>query len=85
MKKSFKRTLVLAGFSLGVYKTNAQFSLTGQLRTRTELRDGYATLNTTGSQAAFFTSQRTRLTFGYKLYKLTFNVSAQDVRVWGLY
>ena len=83
MKKSFKRTLVLAGFSLGVYKTNAQFSLTGQLRTRTELRDGYATLNTTGSQAAFFTSQRTRLTFGYKWDKLTFNVSAQDVRVWG--
>src|SRR5262245_22246589 len=61
----------------------AQFSLQGQLRTRTEMRDGYGTLNTKGSSAAIYTSQRARLTFGYKWDRLNFNVSVQDVRVWG--
>ncbi|HEY0108368.1 MAG TPA: hypothetical protein VGB67_02005, partial [Fibrella sp.] len=44
----------------------AQFSLTGQLRTRTEVRNGLGNLAPKGSPSAFFTSQRTRLTFGYK-------------------
>jgi len=73
------------GFIFLLSKTNnaeAQFSLNGQLRTRTELRNGYGTLNKDTS-AAFFTSQRTRLTFGYKWDRLNFNVSVQDVRVWG--
>ncbi len=61
---------------------NAQFSLNGQLRTRTELRNGYGTLSKDTS-AAFFTSQRARLAFGYKWDRLNFNLSVQDVRVWG--
>lgn len=65
------------------FNSQAQFSLTGQIRTRSEFRDGAGTLNKTGSPPAFFTSQRTRLTLGYKWDRLNFNVALQDVRVWG--
>jgi hypothetical protein len=61
----------------------AQFSLGAQLRTRTELRDGQGTPSPKGSKPGFFTSQRTRLTAGYNMYRLQFGLSLQDVRVWG--
>jgi Alginate export len=64
-------------------EAQAQFTLSGQLRTRTEIRDGLGNLVLKGSKAAAFTSQRTRLTFGYKWDRLVFGVSVQDVRVWG--
>src|SRR5690349_10705024 len=63
--------------------STAQFSLQGQLRTRSEVRNGLGTLNVKGTDAAFFTSQRARLTFGYKWDRVNFNFSVQDVRVWG--
>jgi Alginate export len=62
---------------------NAQITLTGQIRTRTEVRNGLGNLVLKGSKNAAFTSQRTRLTFGYKWDRLTVGVSVQDVRVWG--
>jgi hypothetical protein len=62
---------------------NAQITLTGQLRTRTEVRNGLGNLVLKGSKNAAFTSQRTRLTFGYKWDRLTVGISVQDVRVWG--
>ncbi|WP_080053758.1 alginate export family protein [Spirosoma aerolatum] len=61
----------------------AQFSLIGQLRTRTELRNGVGNLAPKDAPAAFFTSQRARLTFGYKWDRVQFQTSVQDVRVWG--
>ena len=61
----------------------AQLSLTGQLRVRTELRDGYGTLETIGSKSAFLTSQRARLNFHYQSSRVIFHASVQDVRVWG--
>ncbi|QDK83570.1 hypothetical protein EXU85_35195 [Spirosoma sp. KCTC 42546] len=61
----------------------AQFSLIGQVRTRTELRNGLGNLAPKDAPAAFFTSQRTRLTFGYKWDRVQFQTSIQDVRVWG--
>jgi len=61
----------------------AQFSLTGQLRTRTEVRNGLGNLVLKGSKAAAFTSQRTRLNFGYKWDRLNFGLAVQDIRVWG--
>ena len=61
----------------------SQISLTGQLRTRSELRDGFGALNAKGAPSAFFTSQRTRLTFGYRWDRLNFSASVQDIRVWG--
>ncbi|MES2375453.1 MAG: alginate export family protein [Bacteroidota bacterium] len=61
----------------------AQLSLTGQLRTRGELRDGYATLAPIGSKVAANIAQRTRLTFNYKSSWIIFQASVQDVRLWG--
>jgi hypothetical protein len=64
-------------------RTNAQLSMSAQLRTRTELRDGLGAPLPKGAPSAFFTSQRTRLNVGYNMYRLKFGVSLQDVRVWG--
>ncbi|MBS1564126.1 MAG: alginate export family protein, partial [Bacteroidetes bacterium] len=61
----------------------AQLTLSGQLRTRTELRDGQGAPLPNGAQPAFFTSQRTRLNVCYSMYRLKFGLSLQDVRVWG--
>ncbi len=61
----------------------AQFSLIGQLRTRTEVRNGLGNLVQKGSASAAFTSQRTRLNFGYKWDRLNFGLAVQDIRVWG--
>lgn len=61
----------------------SQFTFTGQLRTRTEVRNGLGNLTLRGAKTAAFTSQRTRLNIGYKWDRLTFGVAIQDVRVWG--
>ncbi|WP_448699289.1 alginate export family protein [Mucilaginibacter sp. AW1-3] len=61
----------------------AQITLTGQLRTRAENRDGYGNLVLNDSKNADFISQRTRLLFGYKWDRLNFGLTVQDIRVWG--
>jgi hypothetical protein len=61
----------------------AQFTVSGQLRTRTEYRNGQGTLTVKDTVPAFFTSQRTRLNFGYSGYRFKVYASVQDVRVWG--
>jgi len=84
MKKSFVQiTLSFGVCSLLVHRSEAQLSLTGQLRTRTELRDGYAAPLPQSAKPAFFTSQRTRLSLNYSMYRLKFGATLQDVRVWG--
>jgi len=60
-----------------------QLSVSGQLRTRTEFRDGSGTLKLKINKPSIFTSQRTRLTFNYKTSRLIFQTSLQDIRVWG--
>lgn len=64
-------------------KTTAQFSLSAQLRTRTELRDGQGAPLPESADPAFFTSQRTRLSAGFNTYRLKLGLTVQDVRVWG--
>jgi hypothetical protein len=61
----------------------AQFTLQGQVRTRTEIRNGLGNLVPNDSKSAAFTSQRTRLNFGYKWDRVLFGAAVQDVRVWG--
>ncbi|GAB2833365.1 alginate export family protein [Ferruginibacter profundus] len=73
--------LVLAVLSL--YTCYGQLTVSGQVRTRTEYRDGAGTLKTATNEAAFFTSQRSRLTFNYKTNRVILQTSVQDVRVWG--
>jgi hypothetical protein len=83
--KNFKTTRIifLSLMVLACCTTKAQFTLTGQVRTRSEYRDGTGTLRPAANQPAFFTSQRTRLSFGYKNNRINFLTSVQDVRVWG--
>ena len=83
MKKS--TTLILCTIILCslLNPVKSQLSLTGQLRTRTEIRAGVGNLAVQGAPNAAFTSQRTRMVFGYKWDRLTVGVSLQDVRVWG--
>jgi hypothetical protein len=85
MKKINKNKIVfsLALFAFSFAQVKAQFTLTGQMRTRTEVRNGLGNLVPTGSKTAGFTSQRTRLIFGYKWDRVTFGATLQDVRVWG--
>jgi hypothetical protein len=82
-----KLTQLLVWCSLAVFftpfTTHAQFTLTGQLRTRTELRAGQGTLQQRGDVPALFTSQRSRLNFGYTGYRFKVFTAIQDVRVWG--
>jgi hypothetical protein len=68
---------------LVIATTHAQVTLTGQVRTRTEYRDGVGTLRPKQNKPAFFTSQRSRLTFNYKMNRIVLQASVQDVRVWG--
>lgn len=85
MKKN-RRSQLLGGLVLGLLScqvAQAQFALTGQLRTRSELRDGQGTLATKEAVPAFFTSQRTRLNVGYTGYRFKLYSAMQDVRVWG--
>lgn len=84
MKKTTNTyVLLLAVCSFLTLLSSAQLTLSGQLRTRSELRDGQGSPLSKGAKPALFTSQRTRLSFGYSTYRLKFGVTVQDVRVWG--
>jgi len=63
--------------------TVAQFEISGEIRPRAEMRNGYKQLPDTASIPAFFISQRSRLAFLLKKEKYALKVSFQDVRVWG--
>ena len=85
MKNSIYKTFIIVSF-INLISRNlifAQYSLGGQVRTRTEIRDGLGNLVSKTAKPAAFTSQRTRLNFGYKWDRLTFGTSFQDIRVWG--
>lgn len=78
--------------SLGIFclfineNVNAQFSLSAELRPRTEYSHGYGTLVTednNGQTPSLFTSQRTRLNFDYQEDLLKVGIVLQDVRTWG--
>jgi hypothetical protein len=86
MKKIFRKAVIHLSLLLCIIanvSVKAQITLTGQIRTRTEVRSGVGNLVLKNSKTAAFTSQRTRLNFGYKWDRLTFGISLQDVRVWG--
>ncbi len=83
LSKKLKLLFAVIPAALIAQKSQAQFTLTGQLRDRGEIREGVGNLVPSGSKAAGFISQRTRLNFGYKWDRLTFGVSVQDIRVWG--
>lgn len=64
-------------------QTQAQLSISAQIRPRAESRNGLGTLMLKDAPSAGFISQRSRLGFNFKMEKVTFGMSIQDVRVWG--
>jgi hypothetical protein len=79
-----KNYLLIPVFLLMLHQAlMAQFTVSGQIRTRSELRQGQGTPQVQDTVPAFFTSQRTRLNFGYTGYRFKIFTSLQDVRVWG--
>lgn len=72
-------TLILLSFS----DLFSQFTITAEVRPRTEYRNGFKTPTSEGNDAAFFTEQRSRLYFGYSEEKFKMQVTFQDVRLWG--
>lgn len=76
---SFLFSLVL----LSMKTASAQLTISGQVRPRTEYRNGAGTLRLKDNAPSFFVSQRSRLTFKYKMNHVIVQTSLQDVRVWG--
>ncbi|MEM8528240.1 MAG: hypothetical protein AAGG68_26590 [Bacteroidota bacterium] len=61
----------------------AQFTLSAEVRPRSELRNGFKTPTSEGKVPAFFTEQRSRLYLDYAEEKYKFRLALQDVRFWG--
>ena len=74
---------ILMAFLLRHEILMAQFSLNTQVRPRAEYRQGFRIPADTSDNAAFFVSQRTRLSLAYQNDKISLYVAPQDVRVWG--
>ncbi|MEO8473040.1 MAG: alginate export family protein [Chryseolinea sp.] len=68
---------------LALSDAKGQLIISGQLRTRSELRAGQGSPSVTDTVPAIFTSQRTRLNIAYTGYRFRLFTSLQDVRVWG--
>jgi Alginate export len=85
VKARFSKSLLfgIAFTFISYNETKAQLTATGQLRTRTEMRQGQGTLTQEGDVPVLFTSQRTRLNVGFNGYRFKFFTALQDVRVWG--
>ncbi|WKN45248.1 alginate export family protein [Tunicatimonas pelagia] len=83
MLQSFTKlclAVLLVSLSTTAY---SQFTLSGQIRPRAEFRNGFKTPNTEANDPAFFIEQRSRINFGYQHEKLAFQLSLQDIRIWG--
>ncbi len=74
-------------FTLGLFfllqNLNAQFSMSGQFRPRSEYTHGFKQLAGEDMDFGLFTSQRTRLYFNYDNEFVQTKISLQDIRVFG--
>lgn len=77
------KLLLLLLMLLQITIVKAQFTLTGEIRPRVEYRNGFKTIGRTSDEPAAFVEQRSRLYFEYKKDKIRFNLTLQDVRIWG--
>jgi hypothetical protein len=84
MKHLLRKILpaVLGLLSVGTV-TAQDFTLSGEVRPRTEYRHGFSAPVSNDSEYALFTDQRTRLNFKFDNQFLTFYGVFQDVRTWG--
>lgn len=81
--KFIKVYIVIYFVLLSFIETNAQLKVETELRPRFEYRHGFSNLFADDEDPAAFISQRTRINTFYKLEKLKFSLSIQDIRVWG--
>lgn len=82
-KKKYFPILLTLFCLVFIQQAMGQLTISGQLRTRSELRNGQGTPQVQDTVPAFFTSQRTRLNIGYSGYRFKLFTAIQDVRVWG--
>lgn len=78
--------LKLIGILGGIFiagLANAQFSLTGEFRPRTEFSHGYKSLASEDQKTSTITNQRSRLNFMFKNELVNTKLVLQDVRLWG--
>ena len=80
MKKNYLAICIL---TVMVQFAQAQFTLDGEFRPRTEYRHGYGSIIPDAADAGFATSTRARLNVGFTTQSYKFYLSIQDVMVWG--
>ncbi len=85
MKRNIQFRFALIGLLILFFNSDlyAQFTVTGELRPRSEFRNGFKRLRDNGTDPAFFIEQRSRLYFDYKRDKISLNFTLQDIRMWG--
>ena len=80
MKKQY---IILGLLLISIQFVQAQFTLDGEFRPRTEYRNGFGTLIADDADAGFGVSTRIRLNAGYSVDAYKFYLSFQDIMVWG--
>ncbi|MCB0737793.1 MAG: alginate export family protein [Bacteroidetes bacterium] len=83
MKKTLTLLTVIAVQLTSINIVNAQFTLSGEFRPRTEYTHGYKALPNLDQEPGFFTSQRSRVNLKQVTSNYTFYLCLQDVRTWG--
>ncbi|MDO7173296.1 alginate export family protein [Mariniflexile sp. AS56] len=79
-----KKQYVILGLLLGCLQfAQAQFTLDGEFRPRTEYRHGFSSIIPEAADAGFGVSTRLRLNAGFTTEAYKFYLSIQDVMVWG--
>ena len=79
-----RRILILITLvGLSFQAINAQLTISGEFRPRTELRNGYNQIVGSEQDPGFATSTRARLNTGYAAENFEIFLSFQDVLVWG--
>ncbi|MEN3324262.1 alginate export family protein [Mariniflexile soesokkakense] len=79
-----KKQYVILGLLLGCIQfAQAQFTLDGEFRPRTEYLHGFGNLIPEASEPDFFTVTRARLNAGYSTESYKFYMSIQDILLWG--
>lgn len=81
MKKLLYLTTIFLSFA--GYQSIAQFTISAEIRPRTEFRNGFKTLTTESKDAALFTEQRSRLYLDYLSEDFKVKLVFQDIRIWG--
>lgn len=80
---SIKLLMILLLGSATVFESQAQTTIDGESRPRTEFRQGFRKPLADTLVPAFVTMQRTRFNADYKSKILNARVSLQDARIWG--